>query len=329
MSKPNYWCYRIDTDNILFFKNELLEHNRLRQGWGWDERQDLRNLQMDEGARRNQAMFENVKRGDILLVPRLPDWTEVAIVQAEEDWAEGYRFEIDKEMADFGHVFPAKYLKCFSRQNAHVSGNIRSTLRNPCRFWNINHYAADVEQLLKTPKDQLSVVQDHSSRLMGAVDAAFNHEFNHSEFAEQIYKRLNKAFMQEEWEFALVEGFRQMFPHYHVERVGGREEAKHGTDILIRLPSPLPEYQYAIAIQVKDYEGAVNGDVIEQIGKADEYYQDPNLKLIDKWIIFTRAIEDANLQLIDGANGIKIVFANELKEILENIGKAIIGIRCS
>lgn len=42
MSK-NYWGYRIDTNEIDFFRKEL-ERGILRQGWGWNEKQDLRNL---------------------------------------------------------------------------------------------------------------------------------------------------------------------------------------------------------------------------------------------------------------------------------------------
>ncbi len=60
MSK-NYWGYRIDTDHINYFRSEL-EQGRLRQGWGWDSRQDLRNLSMDEGAKRNLPIFNRVKK---------------------------------------------------------------------------------------------------------------------------------------------------------------------------------------------------------------------------------------------------------------------------
>lgn len=61
MSKRNYWCYRIDTSKIKYFESELTE-GRLRQGWGWDDKQDLRNFKMDEGAGRNFAMFNRVKK---------------------------------------------------------------------------------------------------------------------------------------------------------------------------------------------------------------------------------------------------------------------------
>lgn len=98
MNKRNYWCYRIDTKNIEFLMNEL-NLGRLRQGWGYDEGQNLRNLQLDEGAARNKAMFEGVKKGDILLIPQLPSWGQIAIVEATDDWSSGYKFEIHE---DFG-----------------------------------------------------------------------------------------------------------------------------------------------------------------------------------------------------------------------------------
>jgi hypothetical protein len=66
----NLWGYRIDTSNQAFFLRELKE-GRLRQGWGFDKGQDLRHLTVDEGAKRNLSIFNNVNKGDILVIPRL------------------------------------------------------------------------------------------------------------------------------------------------------------------------------------------------------------------------------------------------------------------
>jgi hypothetical protein len=43
MAKKNYWCYRINNDEVDFFYRELMD-NRLRQGWGWQKGQDLKNF---------------------------------------------------------------------------------------------------------------------------------------------------------------------------------------------------------------------------------------------------------------------------------------------
>lgn len=322
----SYWCYRVDTSNIKYFADELND-GRLRQGWGWNKLQNLRNFKLDEGAGRNRPMFDKVKKGDILLVPRLPNWGEVALVEATQDWNLGYEFEIDKTQKDYGHIFPAKYLKKFTRNNDNVTGNLRSTLKNPSRFWNINHYSEDVELLLNTKISDLSKKQDYNSRLESSIGNVFNEVFNEKDFADRLYRKLTKQFSREEWEFALVYGLRQMFPYYQIDRVGGKEEKNHGADILIKLPSILSNYEYAIAIQVKDYDGLVSSNVIDQIEKSENYWDSENLKLIEKIVIVTKAKRNNNLKLIKNEKNVKFIFANELKELFSEIGKKYIGMK--
>ena len=326
MSKKNYWCYRVDTSNIKYFTDELNE-GRLRQGWGFDDGQDLRNFKLDEGAGRNRPMFNNVKKGDIILIPRLPNWGEVALVEATEDWNKGYFFDINPKYGDYGHVFPAKYLKKFTRDNEKVTGNLRSSLKNMSRFWNINHYSDDVELLLNSQVTELSKSQDYNSRLESSIGSVFNDVFDQTLFADKLYEKLTEQFTREEWEFALVYGLKQMFPFYQIERVGGKEEKNHGTDILIKIPGILSNYGYAIAIQVKDYDGFVGNEVISQINKADNYWDKENLKLIEKIVIITKAKRDENIRLLEHDKNVKFIFANELKQLLTEIGKCFIGMK--
>ena len=322
----NYWCYRIDTSNQKFFFDELLE-GRLRQGWGYDEGQNLLNFTVDEGASRNRAMFNRVKKGDILLIPQLPTWGDVAIVEATENWNEGYRYEIDPIKDDFGHIFPAKYIKRFKRDNEFVTGNLRSTLKNLSRFWNINHYSADVDSLLNANETELLKLQGYEIRFKNSVETVFNEIFDQKLFSDKIYGKLNEQFTREEWEFALVYGLKRLFPFYQIERTGGSSEVNHGTDILIKLPSIIPNYVYAIAIQVKDYESVVGKEVIEQINKADAYWASENVKLIDKVVIITRAVRDDNLGLLEHDKSVRFIFANELKQILTEISRSFIGLK--
>lgn len=144
----NIWGYRIDIKQAQFFFDELME-GRLRQGWGYDISQDLRNAVLEKDTKRNRRMFNKVKKGDIVLIPHLPNRGEVSFVEATEDWDKLYRFDIDKKMGDYGHIFPAKYLKKVNRNSNLISNNIRSTLRNQSRFWNIKHqYSNDIDKLL-------------------------------------------------------------------------------------------------------------------------------------------------------------------------------------
>ncbi len=306
----NCWCFRIDTNERQFLLEEL-EQERLRQGWGWDNGQDLRNMTMDEGAGRNRAMLK-VKRGDILLVPRIPEWDHVAVCEATEDWAEAYKFEFPPGRKEYGHIFPARMIKSFVRDNRHVSGNIRSTLKNPSRFWNINHYSDDVKAILDA--DELDDSMTRENRFRNSIGHTFANLFDENQFKEDVYQEVSKQFSNEDWEWALVEGLRCLFPNYQVERTGGTSEKQHGTDILIRMPSLIVDFEYAIAIQVKDYEGLVADDVIEQIDKATEYWENGNnLKVIDKIVIITKALKDDNKKLLENESDVKFVFAGDLK----------------
>jgi hypothetical protein len=324
----NYWGYRIDKNKARYFMSEL-ENGRLRQGWGFDPGQDLRDFKVDKGARRNKKMFEQVKQGDVLVVPRLPKWGQVALVQATQDWSVGYYFSIDPDLKDYGHVFPAKFLVAVDRNNEYVTGNIRASLRNPSRFWKMSRYAEELEKLVEAPPEQLSRKQSfrarYQDRLSNIVGDSFNKAFADEVFRNHVYEEFNRHFAHEEWEFALVEGLRKLFPFYTITREGGRTEKEHGTDILIRMPSLLSDYEYAIAIQVKDYENVVAGDAIRQINKADEYWESENLKLVDKWLVVTRAPRDKNDKISENDSDVKIVFAEELKELLSTIALKMIA----
>lgn len=120
--QPRFWGFHTDTSvPRKYYNDQLRDHEVLRQGWGWDERQDLRkmadvtDLPRDQVA--NVRMYRDVKKGDFILVPRLPEWEQVTVAQAKEDWDTDYQFEVDEvEIADgtrredYGHQFPAKNL---------------------------------------------------------------------------------------------------------------------------------------------------------------------------------------------------------------------------
>ena len=221
---PNYFGYRINTSKREFFKKELLEHKQLRQGWGYDPGQDLRNMTVNEGASRNRSMFK-VKQGDILLVPGLCSSDTVTIVRAIQDFATGYRFEIDPELGDFGHIFPAEYVTEFRRHNSLV-GKLKASLRTPMRFWGLNDYADIIEALIAAPKESLLEVKDYDDRYEEVEESVF--DLFAEQFKAELYGKMYSQFSESEWEFALVHGLKKLYPHYKVERVGGKAEKEHG-----------------------------------------------------------------------------------------------------
>ncbi len=259
------------------------------------------------------------------MIPRLPTWNEVAIVEATEDFKKDYRFEIDSDRKDYGHIFPAQLIGQFVRTNEHVSGDIRSTLKNVSRFWNINHCADAIEQLLKQPEHELRNKQSFENRFHNTLNNCFSSNFDKKKFGNDLYERLNEQLSNEEWEYGLVEGLRKIYPApFVVERTGGILEKEHGTDILIKFPDLLGS-QYAIAIQVKDYQGVMSGDAIKQISKADAYWNKDNLTLIDKYVIVTKCKKEDNAHLNKLDESVKFVFANDLQELLVKMGLSEIG----
>ncbi len=337
ISNAHYWGYRIDTDNAKFFWKELQE-GQLRQGWGYDEGQDLRVLSVNRGASRNKRML-NVKKGDILLVPRLPTWGEVAVVQATADWREGYNFQISEEYGDYGHIFPAEFLKRFRRKSSPVSGSISSTLKNPMRFWNIDHLAEDVQKILYASDEELNISRNVMDQMSEIIKDEFRVLFDEQKYAENLIEKLNKKFKNEDWEKILEQVFQKRYPSAQVERVGGRKEELHGTDILIKIPSPSDDKQYAkrnakqyaIAIQIKDWIGKISiNDVIDQIGKASHWKQQQEFQLIDKIVIFTRAGEEANKDVFENkkieSGEINLIFKEHLGVLLVNYAKSVIDL---
>lgn len=321
----SYWGYRIDVNHRDYFYKEMLE-GRLRQGWGYDSSQNLMlGDKMDGTAKRNVPIFNKVKAGDILLIPRIGSWDDIAIVRAIKDFNVGYKFKIDDELHDYGHIFPVCFIKLFSRHNIKVGGDIRETFKSRRRFWNINRCKEQIDELIATP-EELTSHSVYEECFREVVKAAFNEE----KFANDIYVKLNKSTQASEWEHILCEGFKKICPEsYDIETTSNRTEKEHGADIIIKIPGILDKY-YVIAIQIKDYNGIVDRGCIEQIGKADSFFsKEEDLTLIDKYIVITKAREEINKELIEAAKeaGVNILFDKEVKKLLSQMAKAFIGDR--
>ena len=229
--EKNYWGYRIDVKNQDFFFKEL-KQKRLRQGWGYAENQKLPNT-TDSAARKNLSMYYNVKKGDILLIPRLPDWGSVAIVEATEDWDKAYGFEIDDEKKDYGHIFPAEYKGCFNRHGKDVSGNIQSTLKARNRFWNISRFSEDIEKImgnLEGNRESTSVIEN----IKNIVSEQVKSYFNLKKCCDQIVDEYNQKFTASQWEEVLKDVLEKIYPEYKIKKMGGSKEEEHGTDVSVR-----------------------------------------------------------------------------------------------
>lgn len=314
----NYWGCRIDTRNKQYILDEL-NNGFLRQGWGYDESHDLQRNPQNPTVRRNKNML-NVKKGDLVLVPRIPDWSYVAVVEATEDWSVGYKFSINPTIGDYGHMFPAKMRCYFNRDNEKVKGGIRSTLHNRGRFWKIPaKYGEQINEVVNTDPDILKHAQTYKGRFETTLSSSFAEI--ESEFRTKVHDICTQQFNATEWEFALVEGLKLLYPepYFTVERVGGKSEKNHGSDIFIKFHGLGKRYEYVIAIQVKDYQNDFSAKkVIAQINKASDYWKNKEqFILIDKIVVVTRSNKEIfKSKLLAEKDNVHFIFAEDLQDIL-------------
>ena len=237
------------------------------------------------------------------------------------------RYEIDEDLEDFGHIFPAKIICVFNRHSEVVSGDIRSTLKNPGRFWNIKYLADDIETIVESKGNEnaLKEYQSVENRLVGTIENCYKQIFKKHTFADALFQDIQKQFQASEWEDALVCGLKELFPEpiFTIERTGGITEEEHGTDVVIKFSNPLSQINYIIAIQIKDYKNTVWNilDIINQTNKAS-YWDKNGDKLIEKILIVTQAEKEHNVELVTSCkeNNITLIMGEELKDILLQIG---------
>ena len=330
--QKQYWGFRVDVNNPTVYPdyyNAELEQERLRQGWGWDESCNLKHLTWDSVPRELRAnfrMYDEVKKGDTILIPRIPKWEMVTIAEATEDWATGYHFKIDSGKEDFGHQFPAKYISHFNRHNQHVAGDIRSTLHARQRFWNMSWCATPIDNLLcgSAPEDLIGH-QKHEARFTNALEEVMS-TINKS-IGEGVHAKLSERLNGNEWEYALVAGLKALFPHYQVDHTGGRDENKHGTDILVTIPGIIPgildgHSDYGIAIQIKDWQGVADASVaVEQLKRADDGWKEQGLRIIEKIVVVTEAKRPKGFKPkeILEKHGVIVLHSDSLKILLRRM----------
>ena len=323
----NYYAFRTDSNHRQFMYAEL-QAGCLRQGWGFEAGQDLRNQTVDKGAAANIKML-NVRKGDIILIPGLPSSTEVVIAEATADWnapadTGGYRFEIHELLKDYGHIFPVKVLKVFERHHQDVPSSIRRTFRARRRFWSLNGYAREIDDIIASSNalSDRSITED---KVKAIINGAREVAFDRAKFSDVLISEWYHKFGAAEWEEALVVGLSAAYPNYQVEKVGGSKEEEHGTDILIRVPRPFGDGRYGIAIQVKDYSGNTNPSVIvDQINKSDYWERVEEIKIVEKVVLLTAISREVGRSWIDRFPRVTFFFSEDVKSLLIEFGEVIV-----
>jgi hypothetical protein len=142
------WFWNIDRRHQSFFAEELLA-GRLRQGWGYQPRLDLRTLKgkldnskpLDDEEqvcwKGNSPMFESIEEGDLVVVKNVPTSEDFTIVKVSGP----YNFQIDPDMGDFGHYLPVTGLRVYNKLSSNVPAPFANALnraQNRIRVTNLH-----------------------------------------------------------------------------------------------------------------------------------------------------------------------------------------------
>ena len=116
------WFWNIDRATQSYFRSEL-EQGRLRQGWGYGEKLDLRKIKakvdkskpLDEDEQGTwdhcQSMLVYIKPDDLVVVKNVPSSDKFTITKV----GGSYDFRMDEDAGDFGHLLPVGGSRIFTK----------------------------------------------------------------------------------------------------------------------------------------------------------------------------------------------------------------------
>ncbi len=286
------WAMRTSRDSEThrsYVQKELLK-GCLRQGWGYLPEQDLRrvrrrvedptvgwsNLSEDEqwawghwrllgeaAENPDDAMLV----GDIVLVPNMPSDGMFTLCRLTGD----YDYDIDPLLGDLGNLRPVKVLTPDGVAYEHpvVTADLRRSLRCRSRLWWIGGHAecvAEILEMIETGKGaKLRNAMDHTLRAQNKVAEEIRASLHG--LAKAIEAPLKATLQSAEWEPVLQAALIPLLRDVQVIHTGGPSEK--GADIEIHVPNPFnPAEPWIIAVQVKDYVGEIDLEVVPQLEQA-------------------------------------------------------------
>lgn len=262
------WIWNTAADRREYLKAEI-EQGRLRQGWGYDDSQDLRVIQQaienketptgeqKQTWSRCQAMLNEIEAGDYILVKNIPSETYFTIVEVDGP----YGFSIDEDVGDQGHFIPVIKRATFHKNSELVPGNLSSAVdreRYPIRRSHAYNgairqlAAADAYEARATQPEQTGETWDRWSR-----DVA---EFVKRAITDDGNWRLAEKLVEHH---LTSEGL-------EVKNVAGPTE--QGADLLASVPTPF-NLKPLIAVQVKFHTGTEwDSTAVRQLKQAIQSY---------------------------------------------------------
>jgi hypothetical protein len=155
----HYWAMRTSAKYCDFIWAEAVQ-GRLRQGWGWADDQDLRQIadlvvngldltDTQRMAWRARRMLDTepdgTQVGDLIVTQNLPRPGYISVFRVTG----GYTFAAPDDVEGFGHIMPVELLEeDINRHDMHVSDALRRAISLRPRLYEITPYGGDVEALV-------------------------------------------------------------------------------------------------------------------------------------------------------------------------------------
>jgi Restriction endonuclease len=268
----NVWIWNINRQDQKFFADEL-RAGRLRQGWGYDPRLDLRQIQArirqgetldeDETATwsRLSPMVDGVKPEDTVLVKNTPEFCFYTIVKVIGE----YCFDNESELDDYRHYIPVNVLVEINRDNILIPGDLSNSVNRSQSPVNLSlRRAAEITEVLIGAQSQ-TVEQRRTA-------ATFSDKIGkHSAKIIEAVERTIKELSPKEFEKLILTLFETMDFENPVWTAGPGE---NGADIVMSIAIPFFDEQ-KIVVQVKHHHnyGADNDlEPVNQLRRAFQYY---------------------------------------------------------
>lgn len=263
------WVIPTDPSSIDAVILPSLEAGELRQGWGYQDDQNLevigplvRDRGRDGLTDPQKATWRRVQRfwpehsgpvcpGDLVLLPKVPApgrWRLVEITEA-------YRFDPHPLSGDHGHILGCKTLVPeIAPTSVVVDASLQRTMRNQGPMWNIDALAPAVRRLVEDA-DAVRAPSDVTDRLRALLDDTI----------EGLRPRLREGFQANQLEEPVRRLLQHRFPDATVEMTAGPHE--RGADFVVRETDGFG-HERTTVVQLKDQDPLDNVRALEQAQEA-------------------------------------------------------------
>ena len=137
--EPQCWFWNVEEANQDCFTEQLKYHNKLRQGWGYHEKLNLKILKGKKHLNSEEkqvwnycgAMLCDIKKDDLVVVKNIPDSNHFTLVKVIGE------YDFKSKNNDLGHFLPIEILGEFYKYSSIVPASLLRAIHQDHNLINI------------------------------------------------------------------------------------------------------------------------------------------------------------------------------------------------